>query len=443
MWREILGLEKKPNNLVDLITPRRSFADVILPEGTRQQLYEALTQIEKHRLIFAQWGLGERHPTGLGLAFNFAGPPGTGKTICAEAIAFSLGRKLMRVRYAELESCWAGDTGKNIRAAFREARAQDAVLFFDEADSIAARRFSNIQMGYEREANQSVNILLKELEEHEGVVIFATNMASNFDPAFERRIRTHILFRIPGPDERELIWQVQIHPGKTPLGDDVDFRELAERYEASGGDIRNAVLKAAQIAAGEEGPDEAKTIRQRHFVAAMEQVLSAKRVMQQNLGDPYRESLPWQEAVDAAQERLRTLDDDLSACRTELEILAGDHASLSARLEERTGDLGERLAEVDRTARETGGRVDAAVEGVASLREEVARAAETQAEVLKRWEEGQSAVLEELRRRLEAQEAALARATLLPFSKTATAAGAVLLALAMAGLGLLGGRLLF
>src|SRR4051794_12796464 len=283
MWREIFGLEKKQANLVDLITPRRSFSGGSLPEETRQQLCEALTQMEKHRLIFSDWGLGERHPTGLGLAFNFAGPPGTGKTICAEAIAYSLGRKLLRVRYSELESCWAGDTGKNIRSVFQAAKSQEAVLFFDEADSVAARRFSNIQMGYEREANQSVNILLKEVEEHEGVVIFATNMASNFDPAFERRIRIHILFRMPGVREREQIWQVQLHPGKTPVADDVDFCELAQRYEAAGGDIRNAVLKAAQIAAGEEGPDESKQIHQRHFTAAMDQVLAAKRVMQQNL----------------------------------------------------------------------------------------------------------------------------------------------------------------
>src|SRR5436305_13175564 len=108
------------------------------------------------------------------------------------------------------------------------------------------------------------------MEEHEGVVIFATNLASNFDPAFERRIRTHILFRIPGLGERERIWRVQVHPQKTPLAPDVSFRELSERFEVPGGDIRNAVLKAAQIAAAEEGAAERKVIHQRHFILAME-----------------------------------------------------------------------------------------------------------------------------------------------------------------------------
>src|SRR5215210_2500849 len=129
MWRELLGLEKKPTALVEAMTPRRGFADVVLPEETRKQLYEALTQIDKHRLIFSDWGLGERHPTGLGLAFNFAGPPGTGKTIFAEAVAQALGRRMLQVKYSEMESCWAGETGKNIRTVFREARAQNAVLF--------------------------------------------------------------------------------------------------------------------------------------------------------------------------------------------------------------------------------------------------------------------------------------------------------------------------
>ena len=246
----------------------------------------SLAQVTQHDLIFKHWGLGERHPTGLALAFNFAGPPGTGKTICAEAIARSLNRRLLLVRYAELESMWMGETPKNVAAIFRTAREERAVLFFDEADAIAMRRSTSVDHGSQRESNTVVSVLLQELEWYNGVVIFATNLAANFDPAFERRIRTHVLFEMPGPAERALIWRVQLHPSLTPLASDVDFDALGDRYEVSGGDIRNAVLKAALAAAAEPGPDSTKLIHQRHFEAAIQEVIGSRRVMRQSLFAP-------------------------------------------------------------------------------------------------------------------------------------------------------------
>ena len=291
---------------VETVTARRTFADVILPPRTRAALDEALSQVRSHELIFTHWGLGERHTTGLGLAFNFAGPPGTGKTICAEAIATSLGKRLLSVRYAEMESMWIGETPKNVAAVFRMASEQDAVLFFDEADSIASRRSTGAtQGGYQRESNTVVNTLLKELETFNGVVIFATNLAVNFDPAFERRIRTHVMFEMPGVEEREKIWKVQIHPEKTPLASDVNFRSLAERYEVSGGDIKNAVLKAATMAAAQPGIDAPRRIHQAELERAMEEVVAGRSVMQQSM---FAEKTPSAEerlmlAVEAAELR--------------------------------------------------------------------------------------------------------------------------------------------
>jgi SpoVK/Ycf46/Vps4 family AAA+-type ATPase len=268
---------------VESIVARRTFDDVVLPPTTRRLLDAALAQVTQYDLIFNRWGLGERHPTGLALAFNFAGPPGTGKTICAEAIAHSLGRRLLLVRYGELESMWMGETPKNIAAIFSKARDEQAVLFFDEADAIATRRSTSVDSGIQRESNTTVSVLLQELESYNGVVIFATNLAANFDPAFERRIRTHVLFEMPGEAEREKIWRVQLHPSRTPVAPDVDFQALATRYEVSGGDIRNAVLKAALAAAAEPIPDSSKRIHQHHFETSMQEVVAAKRVMRQSL----------------------------------------------------------------------------------------------------------------------------------------------------------------
>jgi len=284
---------------VESIVPRRTFDDVILPPATRRALDEALAQVTQHELIFNRWGLGERHPTGLALAFNFAGPPGTGKTICAEALAHSLGRRLLLVRYAELESLWMGETPKNVAAIFRTARDEAAVLFFDEADAIASRRSTAPDSGFQRESNTVVSVLLQELEWYNGVVIFATNLAANFDPAFERRIRTHVLFDMPGPAERERIWRVQLHPTRTPLDKDVDFADLARRYDVSGGDIRNAVLKAALAAAARPGPDSSKRIHQRDLEAGIESVLAGKQVMRQSL---------FTDAADATREQMLLSD---------------------------------------------------------------------------------------------------------------------------------------
>jgi SpoVK/Ycf46/Vps4 family AAA+-type ATPase len=271
-----------PKRIVESVAPRHTFDDVILPPATRRSLDQALAHVTRYDLIFNRWGLGERHPTSLALAFNFAGPPGTGKTICAEAIAHALGRPLLVVRYAEVESMWMGETPKNIVATFRLARKENAVLLFDEADAIASRRSASLDFGFVRESNTVINVLLQELERFNGVVVFATNLAANFDPAFERRIRTHVLFEMPGVREREQIWRVQMH-AKTPLASDVDFRALAEQFEASGGDIRNAVLKGAMSAAAEPGNDAFKAIHQRHLEEGIREVMAAKAVMRQSL----------------------------------------------------------------------------------------------------------------------------------------------------------------
>jgi SpoVK/Ycf46/Vps4 family AAA+-type ATPase len=346
----LFGGGAQRRELVEAVVPKRTFDDVILPASTLRALHHALTQIEKHDVLFHDWGLAERHTTGLGLAFNFAGPPGTGKTICAEAIANRLGRTLLVVRYAELESMWAGNTGKNVTAVFRWAAEENAVLFFDEADAVASRRFARTGQGYEREANALVNVLLRELEEYSGVVIFATNLAANFDPAFERRIRNHILFEMPAAAEREQIWRVQLHARKTPLAEGVDFRALADSYAVSGGDIKNAVLKAAQMAISEPGPDREKRIHQHHFEAAIREVIAAKSVMEQSLfggnGAPDAQTPDGFGAFDEMREEVRG---EIALLAERLEEVEQRHASQAEQQRREIATLRDETAEFGRS----------------------------------------------------------------------------------------------
>ena len=344
----LFGAVAPGRELVEAFEPRRSFDDVVLPQTTLRSLNHALALVRKHDLIFHQWGLAERHSSGLGLAFHFAGPPGTGKTICAEALAYALNKRLLVVRYAELESRWVGQTSKHVTSVFRSAARQDAVLFFDEADAIAGRRFTSVSAAYEREANAIVNVLLHELEEFPGVVIFATNLAANIDPAFERRIRTHILFEMPNMEERERIWRVQLHARKTPLADDVDFPALAERYARSGGDIKNAVLKAAQIATLEPGPDSDKRIHQRHFVQGMEEVIAAENVMSQSLFEDGRLAGSLADSLAETQESIRgevaLLTERFDGLERSIRKVASEHSTSRGELERQQVALLESLA---------------------------------------------------------------------------------------------------
>lgn len=349
----LFGGVANARELVEASEPRRSFDDVVLPQTTLRSLNHALALVRKHDLIFHQWGLAERHSSGLGLAFHFAGPPGTGKTICAEALAYALNKRLLVVRYAELESRWVGQTAKHVATVFRSAARQDAVLFFDEADAIAGRRFTSMNAAYEREANAIVNVLLHELETFPGVVIFATNLAANIDPAFERRIRTHILFDMPNEEARERIWRVQLHARKTPLADDVDFHALAATYPRSGGDIKNAVLKAAQIATLEPVPVPEKRIHQRHFIQGMEEVVAAQAVMSQSLFD---EPIPG--GVDRLTETREELQSEMALMAERFEglertirKLAGEHSTSRGELETRQSQFFDNLS-ADRRRRD-------------------------------------------------------------------------------------------
>src|SRR5258706_8638549 len=222
--------------------PRRRLENLVLAAATERQLRTALAKIQYHDKLYHDWGLETIHPEGRGLAINLYGPPGTGKSFAAEAIADHLQRPIIRIDYAQIESRFVGDTPKNIAAAFEAAKESISVLFFDEADSVLSRRATNITQAADYGVNVSRSTLLLQLDSFDGVVLFATNLASNYDPAFVRRILAHVHF--PLPDEAALtrLWRYHL-PRPMPLEPGVTPEILASQsLGLSGGGTLNVVI---------------------------------------------------------------------------------------------------------------------------------------------------------------------------------------------------------
>jgi len=237
----------------DVKTPKIALEDIILSEVAARSMAGALARIAHHEHVFERWGLGEVAPSQRRLVINLSGPPGTGKTMCAEGIAHRLGRRLLTVSYAELESKYVGDTPKNIRSVFEHARAAGAVVFFDEADSILGRRMTSVTQSADHSVNVSRATMLTELERFEGVVVFATNLMRNYDEAFARRILTHIEFTLPDLDaRRRLAARFLVDP--LPRDLNVTAAWFAETSEGlSGAEMLQALLTAAFGVASRSG----------------------------------------------------------------------------------------------------------------------------------------------------------------------------------------------
>ena len=252
--KKLLALARK-------ITPLYTWRDIILPPDQLEHLREVCAHVKHRQRVFAEWGFGGKISLGKGLSALFVGPSGTGKTMAAEVIAGELGLDLFKIDLSCLVSKYIGETEKNLSRVFEEAEQSNAILFFDEADSVFGKR-SEVKDSHDRYANIEVNYLLQRMEEYEGVVILASNYQKNIDEAFTRRIRFIIEFPFPDAGYRERIWR-KVFPEHTPLGEDIDYDFLAHRLKLSGGNIRNIALGAAFLAAGDGGG-----VRMEHVICA-------------------------------------------------------------------------------------------------------------------------------------------------------------------------------
>ena len=255
-------------NLEDQFVPRIGLEDLVVPEKI-QSLLEELIGVEKARAtLVGQWGFAEDRDRGMGATAMLAGPPGTGKSMAAEAIAFELGRPVKRVNMAQVISKWVGEGSKNVELVFQSARQTNAVLVFDEADALFAAR-TNVASSTDRYANLEVAVLLREMERFPGVVILTTNLRDNVDEAFIRRLRFVLELDRPDQSARERLWR-KLLPSRMPLAEDIDLVTLAEDFDLSGGQIRNAVVKAASRAALRQGSERCVSQQDLHDAAQTE-----------------------------------------------------------------------------------------------------------------------------------------------------------------------------
>ncbi len=261
--------------------PRRRLSDLVVPDETMRQIRSLLTKIRYHHVLYEDFGLSEIDPYGGRTAVNLYGPPGTGKSFTAEAIAHELEMGMIRANYAEIESKYVGETAKNIKAAFQKARETGALLFFDEADSILGRRLSNVRQSTDHAVNVSRSVMLLELDRFSGVTVFATNLASNYDTAFIRRILGHIEMPLPDAGLRARLWRSHI-PSRMPVSlSDAEWAHLVSESDGlSGGDILNIVVNAASAALEREGAN--CTITVDDFLGA----IRASKRAKQEIGKP-------------------------------------------------------------------------------------------------------------------------------------------------------------
>jgi hypothetical protein len=246
---------------IQLMMPNVAWDRLVLPPEAGFQLRDAVARLEYQSQVLDDWGMRERARASRGARLMFSGPPGTGKSLAAEAVATAAATDLLTVDLSRLVSKWIGETEKNLAAAFDAAERTQAVLFLDEADALFGSR-TEITDAHDRYANMETAYLLQRLDHFDGLTVLATNLSHNVDPAFARRMDFVIEFPLPDVRDRQDLWALHLPPDA--ITDDVDIDTLARLYAIPGGWIRNAAVAAAFLAAGAHS-----RIGQRHLVTAI------------------------------------------------------------------------------------------------------------------------------------------------------------------------------
>ncbi len=260
------------------------FEDIVMNESQRETISHAIEQMTYRKQVYENWDYTKKYPYGRGLTVLLFGAPGTGKSMMAQVIAHELNLELYRVDISKVVDKYVGETEKSLSMIFREAKKCNVVLFFDECDTIFAKR-SDDGGSNQASANNKTALLLQEMEAYDGVCVLATNYKHNIDPAFFRRMKYIVEFQFPDPDTREMLWTTTIPKG-TPLAEDVDIRFLAEKFEFVGGNIKNCILNAAFLAAAD--PEANGQVHMKHYLLAIKyEFVKVGKVFTKSDFEPY------------------------------------------------------------------------------------------------------------------------------------------------------------
>lgn len=257
--------QQSPNQLgrhATLINAVYAWDDLVVSEEQKHQMMLICNHLKYRNIVGEEWGFFKKTAYGRGICALFYGAPGTGKTMAVQVMANELGLDLYRVDLSQMVSKYVGETEKNIASLFKKAKNINALLFFDEADSLFAKR-SEVRDSQDRHANTQTAYLLQKLEEYEGITILATNYINNIDDAFKRRIKFMVNFAFPEPSVRLELWNT-ILPQDVPCEEELDFEYYAEHFELSGSNIKEVLTNAAFIAASGQ-----EKLANRHIIEAV------------------------------------------------------------------------------------------------------------------------------------------------------------------------------
>jgi AAA+ superfamily predicted ATPase len=243
------NIAERLGELARRVEIRQEWSELVLPPETLEDVTALISRIRNSHFVLDHWNFRRKLARGAGVAALFSGPPGTGKTMVAGLIARELSLELYQVDLSRIVSKWVGETEKQLAKVFEAAEAGHALLLFDEADALFAKRSAEVKSAVDRYANLEVNYLLQRVESFGGVVILTTNLDTSIDPALRRRLASHIVFTTPELEERVALWREMLAVG-APLEANLDLAALADEFsEMTGANIRNAVLTAAFLAA--------------------------------------------------------------------------------------------------------------------------------------------------------------------------------------------------